>query len=344
MQQKLTDLAIQRIPFQHPQITYWDTLLPGFGVRVGSRSKTFVLVQGKARKRITIGRYPVMTLQKARDAARLKIANQTAALIETINIGNAVDQYLKSISVKSRTHRDYTRLLNTYLLPALGSRHIEGITARDILAITDQLLDTPTECRHAHAAMQTFFNWCVPRFLNATPMSGLKTPTKPNHRDRILSDRELKRVWNAAAEMGKFGVVVRLIILTAARRGEISPFQTLNGTTVTFHDTKNRTDHTLPITPYMHSLFGQLQYTNGWSKNKAQLDEFSGVTDYVLHDLRRTTATNLIRLGTDPFLVERILNHSMPTLQKIYNRHDFTEAMREPLRKHEEWLLALVNN
>jgi hypothetical protein len=55
---KLTDLSIANLKFQHPQATYWDALLPGFGVRVGSRSKTFVLMQGKTRKRITLGRYP----------------------------------------------------------------------------------------------------------------------------------------------------------------------------------------------------------------------------------------------------------------------------------------------
>jgi hypothetical protein len=71
MRLKLTDLTIQHLKFQHPQVTYWDTMLPAFGVRVGSRSKTFIVMQGKARKRQTIGRYPAMKLQKARDHARL---------------------------------------------------------------------------------------------------------------------------------------------------------------------------------------------------------------------------------------------------------------------------------
>ncbi|HET9233864.1 MAG TPA: hypothetical protein VFP10_06975, partial [Candidatus Eisenbacteria bacterium] len=52
---KLTDLAIQHLEFQHPQVTWWVTLLPAFGVRVGSRSKTFIVMHGKARKRQTLG-------------------------------------------------------------------------------------------------------------------------------------------------------------------------------------------------------------------------------------------------------------------------------------------------
>jgi hypothetical protein len=45
--------------------------------------------------------------------------------------------------------------------------------------------------------MQTFSNWCVPRYLTASPMGGLKTPTKPNKREGILTVDELKKVRSA---------------------------------------------------------------------------------------------------------------------------------------------------
>ena len=71
MRLKLTDLTIQKFKHQHPQITYWDTMLPAFGVRVGTRSKTFIVMQGKTRKRQTLGRYPATKLQDAREQARI---------------------------------------------------------------------------------------------------------------------------------------------------------------------------------------------------------------------------------------------------------------------------------
>lgn len=339
---KLTDITINSLKFQHPQITHWDALLPGFGVRVGSRTKTFVIVTGKARKRTTIGRYPAMSLKAAKTTARLKLDSPHAIPQESSSVSTAVTKYLASVAIKDRTHRDYKRLLNKHLVPVIGNRRVEDVTTRDILSITDKLLNTPSECRHAHTAMQTFFNWCVPRYLPQSPMTGLKCPTKPNHRTRTLSEAEIKAVWHAAGQLGVYGHVVRLCLLLAARKGEIPGKRTLTDTTITFHDTKNGTDHTLPITPYMHKLLSKVQYTNGWSKNFARLTKLSGVSGFTLHDLRRTTSTKLHALKVDPFIVERILNHSLPKLQKIYNQHNFTESMREPLERHEKWLLNLV--
>jgi len=81
MRVKLTDLSSQSFKHQHPQVTVWDTMLPAFGVRVGSRSKTFIVMPGKARKRQTIGRYPAWTLLKAREKARLMISGSIDSLL-----------------------------------------------------------------------------------------------------------------------------------------------------------------------------------------------------------------------------------------------------------------------
>ena len=54
----LTDLAIQKLPASDPHTTYYDQALPGFGIRVGKRSRTFVIMKGLQRKRISLGRFP----------------------------------------------------------------------------------------------------------------------------------------------------------------------------------------------------------------------------------------------------------------------------------------------
>jgi hypothetical protein len=110
MRLKLTDLTIQHLKFQHPQVTYWDTMLPAFGVRVGSRSKTFIVMQGKARKHQTIGRYPAMKLQKARDHARLLLPSEIGE-IPAISLEHALEEYLRSLSTRTRTATEYERLL-----------------------------------------------------------------------------------------------------------------------------------------------------------------------------------------------------------------------------------------
>lgn len=335
VQKALSDLSIANLKTEG---YFWDRL-PGFGIRVGKHRKTFIVV--RRGRRTTLGVYPHLSLADARRLASDSLYSTNSGK-KTTTCEKALETYLAQLQLKERTIEDFTRLLNIHMLPAIGGKQLGKITAQDILAITDDLLDRPSECRHAHAAIQTFFGWCVPRFISQSPMHGLKCPTSANHRTRVLADAELKTVWKAAQQLDNYGIVVQLCILLATRKCEPTGKLTLAETTVTFHDTKNGQDHTLPITPYMHALLSKVRYTNGWSKNKARLDALAKVTGFTHHDLRRTTATNLSRLGTDPFLIERILNHSMPKLQNIYNRHDFTEAMREPLKKHQEWLFQLM--
>jgi integrase len=337
VQKALSDVAISNLKTVG---AYYDKL-PGFGIRIGKNRKSFFVVRNGRRQ--TLGIYPHLSLSDARRLATLTLYG-SKAVSASLKCSEAIKQYLDQLQVKERTKADYARLLDLHLKPKLGNKDISKITTNDVLGIIDKLIDTPAECYHAFAALKTFFNWCVPRYLPQSPMAGLKCPTKPNERDRILTDDELKAVWNASHKLGNYGNIIQIIILLALRKVETLTPRSLNQTTVTLLDTKSGVSHVLPITPLMHKLFSEIEYSNGWSKNKARLDKLSKIAGYTHHDLRRTTASNLARLGTDPFIVERILNHSLPKVQRIYNRHDYTESMRKPLEDHQAWLLKLVEN
>ena len=71
---RLTDIAVRALKYFDGQITYWDDTLPAFGVRVGNRSKAFIVVQSGGR-RLKIGSYPQTSLQDARQAAKLLLAS-----------------------------------------------------------------------------------------------------------------------------------------------------------------------------------------------------------------------------------------------------------------------------
>src|SRR4051794_20758201 len=77
---QLTDIVARTAKPSASQYTIHDTLLPGFGLRVGATTKTFVIVlDRKSRRRITLGRYPAMKLQEARaEARRLKLSHSVA--------------------------------------------------------------------------------------------------------------------------------------------------------------------------------------------------------------------------------------------------------------------------
>ncbi|MGE0853660.1 MAG: Arm DNA-binding domain-containing protein [Hyphomicrobiaceae bacterium] len=66
----LTDISVRAIRAHDVPTTFWDTALPAFGVRVGKHAKTFLIMHGRDRKRVAIGRYPDKTLKDAREEAK----------------------------------------------------------------------------------------------------------------------------------------------------------------------------------------------------------------------------------------------------------------------------------
>lgn len=327
--QKLTDLAIPRLP----EGTHWDSLLPAFGIRVGKRVRTFIAVHNEGR-RIKLGHYPTLTLAAARQAARDAMSGtksqDTQFLVSTVTAA-----YLNALDVRPNTYRSYKQFLDK-LDRKYGTKTIDQITPR----MCAEMIISP----HMHVVFKIFFAWARGQaYLTISPMQDIKPIGKIKKRKRKLTDEELKAVWIAAGDLDNYGIHVRLIILLAARRSEIAAAK-LKDTTLTFPDTKNHTDHVLPITPYIRELFKEVKPITNWAKPKKKLNKACGFSDWQHRDLRRTTATNLCRAGikTDVFLVERILNHSMPVLMQIYNQTDWTDDMRSPLQKHQEWLLEMV--
>lgn len=84
---RLTDVTISKLTHSKAQITYWDEGLPAFGVRVGARRKTFIVVMNSGH-RIKLGNYPFMSLKDARSEAlrRLTINLSLAQHLNETNI------------------------------------------------------------------------------------------------------------------------------------------------------------------------------------------------------------------------------------------------------------------
>jgi integrase len=83
-----------------------------------------------------------------------------------------------------------------------------------------------------------------------------------------------------------------------------------------------------------------------FGKHKAALDKASGVADWMLHDLRRTFATNLAALSTPVHVTERLLNHVSGThsgIVAVYQRRSYMDEMREAVTRWEGHLNFLLN-
>jgi len=175
------------------------------------------------------------------------------------------------------------------------------------------------------------FQWALKRgTIPGNPFAAIPVIGARPKRDRVLSDAELRAVWQAAKAMpAPFGRIVRLLALTGQRKTEVAEmtWDELDGGLSTWmvaaHRTKNGAPHVVPLSEPAAAILQDVPRAEalvlpgdrrgspfaGWSKAKSRLDELSGVPDWRLHDLRRTVATGLQRLGTRLEVTESILNH-----------------------------------
>jgi integrase len=206
--------------------------------------------------------------------------------------------------------------------------------------------------------------------VTTNPFLALPRREAGESRDRVLTDDELAAIWLAAEapDSGVFGSLVRLLILTGQRReevagiawAEISPDR--QTWIVPASRAKNGKDHLVPLSAAARDLLPEEAHAdereselvfpgqrgtpfNGWSKSKTQLDKDSGVTGWRIHDLRRTLATGLQRLGVRLEVTEAVLNHvsgSRAGIVGIYQRHEWAAEKRTALDAWAAHVMALV--
>jgi integrase len=377
MKKHLTDAAIQR--FRAPtkgQVEIFDLGYPGLALRIGhGGAKSFVLfhrVNGKL-TRTTLGRWPRVSLADARSAWR-RVAEGKAPTVEQESgelFSTVVEQWLRLDCAprhKASSLRVTQRIVDHDLLPALAEKHIDQITRRDIAALIDSVVTrAPAKARAVHAALHRMLRWSVGRgIITSNPMDGMETPGKPSSRERVLTDAELAGVWKACE--GVHGDAVKLLILTGARREEIAQLKwsEIEGDAIQLTNgrSKNGQAHIIPLAAPARELLASLpriadsefvftvdgaRAIGAWSHAKRKLDAASGIKAWVIHDIRRTVATGLQKLGVSLQTVEAVLGHtsgSRAGIVGVYQRHTFADEKRQTLEawgKHVMGMTALTN-
>jgi integrase len=354
----LTDLTLKALP----EGLHLDTRLPSFGIRVGKRRKTWIVIKGKNRTKISLGRYPAMSLADARKQAMAELSKPPPS--ETA----IMPSYADALAEFHATHVANLRPRSAYQLSRNLKRHfqwtrsLDQITHQDVLIVLDGI-EARSQRSHALKDIRTFFNWCIPRYLKSSPCTGIKRAAQKS-RERVLSDDELRKVWNRAREINyPYGTIVQLLILTGQRLSEIAGlrWEWIGDGAITFPSeiTKNARVSKIPLgalacgvieeTPRLSSLLfpargNTTRPFNGFGASKKSLDK-CGVKNFVHHDLRRTFATSMARLGVRLEVTERLLNHvsgSMGGIVGVYQRHDFMDEMREAISRYEAWLSPIL--
>jgi integrase len=327
----------------------------GYAVRYrfAGKSRKLTLARGiglaAARKAAADAMHEVA---QGRDPCQAKmIAKQKAADATADTLQAVAADYLKREGSKLRTVKQRVQIFERLVYPALGSRPIAEIKRSDVI----KLLDTVEDNNGARMAdevlmiVRKLMNWHASRsddFRSPIVRGMARTVASDRARDRILSDDELRRVWQASPPDTVAGAFIRTLILTAARRMEVAamPWSELEGNDWILPKARNKIGEEL-VRPLSAAALQVLDgvprivgcpfvFSNGsrpianFSSLKRDLDKRSGVTGWRLHDLRRTARSLLSRAGVGADIAERCLGHTIGGVRGIYDRHTYQPEMK----------------
>ena len=356
---RLTDTFIRSLKAKPQRYDIFDASQPGFGVRVatsGALSWVLLTRQKGTRKRVTIGRYPALSLSKARELARAaqsEIQEGTFGQKKVpMTFSAAIEDWYAREQPARKSFSQVEQAMALHVLPYLGRHEFDQVTKADLMRVVDRVADQGklTQANRVRAFVTRFFNWAVERDLvAASPATSLPKPAVEISRDRVLSMTELHAVWHTAEQMGfPFGRIVQILILTAQRRDEVAGMRwseldlERDRWVISKDRAKNGKAHIVHLSSqaiailaslpkredcdFVFSTTGQTA-VSGFSRAKAAIDVRSGVTGWRLHDLRRSVATYMADdLKIAPVVVDRILNHvtgSLRGVAAVYQRSEF---------------------
>ncbi|WP_319826084.1 tyrosine-type recombinase/integrase [Thalassovita sp.] len=377
MKRKLTSKFIEgQKPNPTKRLDFRDELMPGLVLRIStSGTKTFCLhkrINGKMR-RLTIGRFGVVSLAEARERVRQvlyeieagRFEDRTGVEVETKpTLGDVIPDYIEK---HAKVHnRDWIRkeaLLAKFT--ALHGKRIDEIKRADVVKACDEIhKSAPVSANRALAHLKHLMGWCVERgMIDASPIAGMKPLSKERSRERVLTDDELGALWEVFGDEGyPFGDCMKFLMLSGQRRAEVAemlwPEIDLEKRlwTLPSQRAKNGKQHTVPLTDAMVEVlrktprFFNSDYVftttgktpiSGFGRLKTRLDKAlpESSAPWIIHDLRRTMSTNMAMLGVPQPVTEALLNHKTGVVSgvaAIYNVYSYADEKREALGKWNE--------
>lgn len=374
MKQKLTSRYIETVKAPGPKrLEVYDQLLPGFGIRVSTtgRKTWFCSARTNGRtQRIKIGTYPAVGLADARERAQTILHDAQLGIVPPTKcetLSEVIPQFI-AIYAKPRNKSwlEQQRLLTQKWVP-LFETPLNEINRPNVVRILDAIVasGTPGRANHALSALRKLLNWALDRgMIDVNPIAGLKPPSKPRARDRILTDGEVMRLMEAARLEGyPFGTIAQVLLLTAQRRGEVSAMKwssidfEAGVWTIPRENAKNGLAHDVPLSEAVLNILRTIPRfvksdfvftttgktpVSGYGRAKERLDAAVGSEGWWYHDLRRTAASGMARIGVSPHVIEKVLNHKSGIISgvaAVYNRYSYSEEKREALHRWATWVM-----
>jgi integrase len=261
-------------------------------------------------------------------------------------------------------------------------RPISEIDDHDIYSVVDETRrhgapglerrsegETESRARALYAVLSVFFRWLRQhRRVDRNPCTDVHRPAAAKARDRVLTNGEIIKFWAATNTVGEpFGAVLKLLLLTGARLNEVTGMRhdelSEDGMQwmIPSNRTKNHRPHVVPLPPLARDILASVRriensdlvFTttgktpiSGWSNVKIRLDALMGdLPHWIVHDLRRSTATHMAEIGIPPHIVEACLNHisgAKASVAGVYNRAQYSAEKKATFDRWAAHLEALV--
>ena len=369
MAEQITDKLVRSLtpPPKSNRITY-DKTVKGFGARItAAGAVSFVLnyrVGGRER-RYTIGAYPDWSVVAAREEAkRLKrkvnVGHDPMGARHADRAAPTVTQLAKryldehAIHKVARAQADDRSIIDKLVLPAIGQFKVQDVRREDIDQLHRQVSKTrPIRANRMAQLLSKMFALAVRwEYRLDNPVQGLRRNPEPK-RNRYLSAEEMQRLLQALNEHPnqQSANVVRLLLLTGARRGEAlsatwDQFDLEAGVwTKPSAHTKQKKEHRVPLSAGAIQLLTRMQaeetgsgYLFPGRNPEEPLKEIrrfwssickdAELEDFRLHDLRHTYASILASAGLSLPVIGALLGHTQPNTTARYS-HLFDEPLRE---------------
>jgi integrase len=376
------------------QTDYHDSVVPGLALRVTAHGRRtwcfhFRSPRDGKRSRATIGTYPATSLAAARGKAlearqhveqgndpRLMLAGQASA---GMTVAALIEVFLADPERAALRSRDeIERRLRRNVVPMIGEVKLSELRRRDVRNVTDSMLrrGVKVEATRTFEDVRAMVRWAVQNeYLDANPLDGMAKPAAPTTRSRVLSDDEIRALWNglpqALAKSVHCQRIIKLCLVTGQRVGEVA------GMTRAELDlkarewrlpasrTKNANAHVVPLSDMALGIIKEAMADAGEGSpvfpcGKSSLSpvavartilrandtERFGIPAWSAHDLRRSALTGMARLGVAPIVLGHVANHRTTTRAgvtlAVYAQYTYDKEKRAALDLWADRLKAIT--
>jgi integrase len=361
MRVQLTDRFCASAKSTEVQTDYFDATVSGLALRVTSKgTKAWTLLYGTPRRRVTLGRYPALSLASARALAIETREGRTSGTIAAL-----AEVYIKSVS-GLRSASQIERRLRRDVLPIIGHIPLRELHRRDVTRVIDGK-SGPIAARKVFEDVRAMVRWAVARGdLDHNPIDGLRGPPISKVRTRVLTDHEIRVLWRKLPCLSaNASAVVKLCLITAQRVGEVAGLR-LNEIdldrkvwNIPGSRTKNGHPHSVPLSAMALEIAlsicgcGSTNHRANQISRKHVSDTICdhqgqfGIDRWTAHDLRRTALTGMAKLGIAPIVLGHVANHRTTTKAgmtlSVYVHHQYEKEKREALELWADRLQGIVS-